>query len=155
MKFAARLLVLIEVVAVLTPGPLAAQEYGRWWWDARIELGERQTDGLVDGQRVRRFAEQEVELVLGLNGFLGDPALGNFRLGLDLLLGDYDGARLTGSDRFGMNLSINLLPRGAYPASLSYRRSLFESRADESIDLFSLLGIVDVSDQWGARLRMR
>jgi hypothetical protein len=143
------------IAAALAPPPLPAQRFGRWWWDARVGLGQRQNDSLVDGRRLRRFDEQEVELSLGLNGYLGHPAIGDFRLGLDLLLAEYDGARLADTDSFGAELVLNLLPQRAYPSSFFFRRSVLDNTAEEGVDPFSLLGIVDESNRWGGRFRMR
>ncbi len=145
----------VAVCLALVAVPLAAQPFGRWWWDGRIGLGQRQADGMVDGRRVRRFAEQQAQLSLGLNGYVLHPAIGDFRVGVDLSLADYEGARLAGSDRIGAEILLNLLPQGRYPLNLYYLRNEYDNTPDQGEDPFSLLGIIDASDRWGGRLRLR
>jgi hypothetical protein len=144
------------VAAVLwQPRQATAQTFGRWWWDGRLGIGQRQNDGELDEQRVRRFEEQLAELSIGLNGYLGHPAIGEFRVAVDVLLADYDGARLADADRVGFEFLLNFLQQGSYPANLYYRRGIHDNIPAEGESPFTLSGIVDATDQWGGRIRLR
>lgn len=140
---------------LLAAPPAAAQRYGRWWWDGAVGFGQRHRETLVGGERSSRFDQQEIQLDFALNGFVVHPALGDFRLALDLNLADIEGGRVSDSNRLGVDATVNLLPRGKYPSHLFFRQRLFDYGAPETGDAFTLLGLADASTEWGGRVRLR
>jgi len=121
--------------------PVTAQTYGRWWWDAQLRSRYRFSEVLDDVQRLSSYHEKGLQLDLGLNGYLGHPVLGSFRIGLSGGSFDYPLAGREGSksSETGGRVELRLLPRGNYPLTLSigqkswnYPRSIATAERTES-----------------------
>lgn len=147
---------LCAVTSLLLFGaPAGAQRFGQWWWEGNLGVGQRSSDNDLDGQRIGSFAQQDLRISLGLNGFLGHPALGDFRLGLDLLFNQLEGSRKLDMDRTGVSLDLSVLPRGSYPVRLFYRRALYDYSGPQAEDPLALLRSSDTTTSWGGRLALR
>lgn len=135
--------------------PVAAQQFGRWWWDGSLGAAQRGTENTSDGRKVSDFDQQEFRAALGLNGFLGHPAIGRFRLGLDLVMTELNGAGKLDTQRTGYSADLSFLPGGLYPFSLFYRRQLYDYTRPDEEETGPLVGVADTSTQWGGRFRIR
>ncbi len=135
--------------------PAGAQRNGQWWWEGRVGLGQRHTENLVDSDRVSEFDLQELRLALAVNGFLGDPTIGRFRLGVDSAITEQEGGRVLDSDSTGLDLSVDLLPKGAYPTHLFYRRQDFDYTFTPPSGPLAPGGFPGTSTQWGGRVQAR
>jgi len=155
LALAARLTLLVLVLSLLASAPAAAQSFGQWWWEGSLGLGRRGTENLRDGETVSSFDEQQLQLSLGLNGYILHPLVGNFRVGLDLFFSELENGKSLDSDRLGGRVDLNLFPRGAYPFQLRYRRTRFEfTRTDEGT-LQPLSQLPDRSSVLEGRMRVR
>ncbi|KAB2962496.1 MAG: hypothetical protein F9K16_08900 [Thermoanaerobaculia bacterium] len=146
--------ILVALLVGETP-PLQAQQYGRWWWDGNLSAGQRQYENLLAGTRLSDYQETTYGLSLGLNGYLGHPALGSFRVGLDGVRTSFEAAAARDSSRIGGSISLSVLPRSRYPFQLALRRGqfdYFESARDTS---FSAAAAPKTTDSIAARLRLR
>lgn len=135
--------------------PLLAQNYGRWWWDARLAYRGLANQTEVGEATIRDYDEEELRLELGLNGYLRHPALGRFRLGLEAATLDVGGDRPLESDRLGYAAELDLLPRGPAPLYLGYRRGSFDYTPGPTDPAFFLPGATETSESLSARLRLR
>lgn len=146
-------LLLVLLPALLCPPSAETQDFGQWWWDGTLGLGQRGLMNSLTGFDTTRIEERDLQLSLGLNGFLGHPALGDFRLGVDLFLSELRNGESLDRDSTGFSLDLNVLPRGAYPLRLFARRMRFDFSAPASPRPFSRLP--DTTSVAGARLRIR
>lgn len=137
----------------LLAAPAAAQSYGQWWWQASVQLEQHSTENLSDEVRLRRFSQQGLQLSGDLNGFIIDPLFGSFRVHVDLLLSELEGARFEGSDRFGGQVDVRLFPRGKYPLRFHVGRRAFDYTLPADGDPLSLARDADRQQQWGANVR--
>jgi hypothetical protein len=139
----------------LLGGALSAQRFGQWWWDGELGVGQRGTENLRDGRELSSFDQQELRASFGLNGFVLHPALGRFRLGLDLALSELETGRTLDTERTGFEADFSFFPRGSYPFSFFYRRQLYDYVRPEEDAPVDLVGAVDTGEQWGGRFRIR
>lgn len=144
------LLVLLSLAAAAR-----AQSFGRWWWDGSLGASERSNEARREGSAETRLQHQDLTASFGLNGYLGHPAVGRFRLGLDVLLSEVGGARRVDRDRYGFRLDLSAFPMGRYPAQLTASRSLFDFSAAGGGEQALGAGTPDVSTHWSGRLRVR
>ncbi len=135
--------------------PVDAQQFGRWWWDGSLGLAQRGTENSTGGVVLSDFDQQELRAALGVNGFVVHPAIGRFRLGLDLAVTELEGGRDLDTERSGYSAEFSFLPRGSYPFSLFYRRQLYDYTRREDDETSPLVGVADTSEQWGGRFRVR
>lgn len=133
---------------------LPAQQSGRWWYEGEIGIEGRHSESSVGGETLSEFDQQDIRLSLGLNGFLGDPGVGSFRLGLDFLFSEVEGGRVVDADRSGIDGSVQLFPGGVVPARFFYRRRSFQFQPAEETDPLSLTSLPDLSTQWGGNFRL-
>ncbi len=149
-----RVVVLWMAIGLLS-GALSAQRFGQWWWDGSLGLAQRGTDNTRNGRQVNNFDQQELRLSLGVNGYLGHPALGQFRLGLDLALTEVESGRSVDTERTGLAAEVSFLPRGSYPFSLFYRQQRYDYTTPDDERTLPLLGVPDTSTEWGGKFRIR
>ena len=150
-----RRIVVLWLAVGLLAGALSAQRFGQWWWDGSLGVGQHSTDNLRDGRELSSFDQQELRASFGLNGFVLHPALGEFRLGLDLALTELESRRSRDTERIGLAADFSFLPRGSYPFSLFYRRQLYDYPRREGEAPIDFAGAVDTSEHWGGRFRIR
>lgn len=155
LALATRLGLFVLTLPLLAPAPVAAQSFGQWWWDGSLGLGQRGNENLRDGETVTSFDEQQLQLSLGLNGYVLHPLLGNFRVGLDLFFSQLENGKSLESDRLGASVDLNLFPRGAYPFRLHYRRTRFEFTRIGEGPLLPLSQRPDRSSVLEGRVRIR
>lgn len=147
--------VLLAGFLMTAAAPAGAQRFGQWWWEAEAGGAGRSYENLFDGGTSSRFDETSLHLDLGLHGYLGHPALGRFELGADLLASDYENGHSLDTDRLGLRGEVEILPRGSYPLRLYYHRQRYDYSGLTSEDPFNLLGVPDVTERWGARVRAK
>jgi hypothetical protein len=99
--------------------------------------------------------ELSADLSLGLNGFLGHPALGRFGLLGTAGVIDYQGVRSLDSRRWGANASLSLLPQSRFPLTLYANRQAYSYSQITQDDPLYLAGIPETSLGFGGRFRMR
>lgn len=136
-------------------GPVGAQSFGRWWWEAAVGYGQRAYDNFVDDDLVSKYDQQDLRLGLAVNGFVIDPTVGRFRLGLDLQLSQLEGGRGIDEQRVGGDAALNLFPRGTTPIRLFFEHRLFDFTDFDPLDPFALFGLPDTNTRWGGQLRVR
>ena len=135
--------------------PAPAQDFGRWWWEGRVSALRYDSERLVDGEQVGRLRQTDLRLSLGLNGFLGHPAIGSFRLGLDLFLSKFSGGGSLDNKRPGIRGDFQLFPTSSYPITLFFSRQRSDYSGEGSDNPYSLHGLTGTTTAWGARLRLR
>jgi hypothetical protein len=151
----AALILIAGSLICLETTPAVAQQFGQWWWEGAVAGGQRSTDNFRDGSQVSEFDQTETRLSLALNGFLGHPALGTFRLGVDLLKSEIDGGRGVDTDRAGFAADLGLFPEGAYPLRLFARTRLYDYSGSSARDPLTVLRAPDRTTEWGGRFRLR
>ena len=120
-----------------------------------MDYGQRVYDNFVDGDPVSRFDQQDLRLGLSVNGFVIDPSVGRFRLGLDLRLSQLEGGRGIDEQGVGGHADLQLFPRGRAPIRLSFEHRQFEFTDFDPLDPFALLGLPDTNTRWGGQLSVR
>ncbi len=143
------------VLLLLSSAALRAQGAGRWWWEASLGYGQRTSDNLIEDDLVNAYDQQDLRLALNVNGFVVDPGVGRFRLGLDLLLSQLEGGRDIDEERVGGNAELQLFPRGKVPIRMSFERRLFEFSELDSLDPLASFGLPDTNTRWGTQIRVR
>lgn len=146
---------LLLAIVVLATAPAGAQSYGQWWWEGYAGIGQRSTENLVDSESTSEFDLREIKLGLALNGFLGDPSLGRFRVGVDLLTSDQEGGRVVDTDDLGIEASVDLVPRGKYPTRFFFRRRSYDYTVADATNPLLIGSLPDTNEQWGAQFRVR
>lgn len=148
------ILLLLALATLLGPAAASAQTFGRWWWDGALAVGQRSNENLRDSERAGGFDQRELRLGLGLNGFLGHPSIGDFRLGLSTWFSRFQKGASLDSDRLGGELRLNLLPGSRTPAGLYLRRDNLGYSATGADDPRVFGALADTTDQAGAWLRL-
>ncbi len=154
MKTTLRISAVLLLVVGAVAGPSKAQ-FGRWSWDGYVGIGQRNTENQVASETTSEFDLDELRLALALNGFLGHPALGRFRLGVDTLVSKQEGGFDLDSDALGLEATVDFLPQGAYPSRLFFRRRTFDHTFDETTDARLIRTLPETSTRWGGHLRVR
>ncbi len=142
------------VLGSLCAVPAAAQRFGQWWWEAQVTGSLHDAERLIDGDRISDVAQSEAKLALDLNGFVLHPAVGDFRLGFDVLFSQIEDDRQLDTERLGVRTDLSLFPRGRYPVRLYFYQQNSDHELDDGIRS-SLLGLLDSSTRWGGRVRLR
>lgn len=147
--------VLVLLAAALHGAPAGAQRFGQWWWDGSVGLGQRSYDNRVDSTETSSYDQRNLELSLGLHGYVIHPALARFDVKTDLSIAEIDGGRGLDSQRIGLGADLELTPRGTYPTRLSFQRERFDYSNLNEEDPFSLAAIPDTATTWSLRNRIR
>jgi len=151
-----RLSLLIAFVSILLgTGVARAQGYGRWWWESSVGYGQGSYENLLETERVSQFDQQDLRIGFGVNGFIVDPGVGRFHLGVDALISQLEGGRDIDEQRLGGDFSLDLVPRGRTPIRLFFQQRLFDFTNPDPTDPFALYGLPDSSSRWGGQLRVR
>lgn len=142
------------LLAVLFAGaPAAAQRYGQWWWDGSLEYSGEDYDTQVEGF-THSFSRSELRLFLGLNGYLLDPTLGQFRLQLGSTLSNFGNGKSGNTDQLTYSGSLRLFPRGAYVVDL-FARQLDYDYSELFQETLFVRTVPDSAFSWGGKLRIR
>ncbi len=149
----ARRLALVALGA-LCASPAAAQRFGQWWWEARVTGIFHDARRSIDGERISDVEQQEVKLSLDMNGFVVHPAIGDFRLGLDLYSSRIEGGSGLDTERLGVRTDLSLFPRGRYPIRFFFHRQDSDHAVGDG-GRSSFPGLLETSTRWGARARLR
>ncbi len=144
----------VVALGILYTGPAAAQRFGQWWWEARLTGSLHDARRSIDGEKISDVEQQEVKLSLDLNGFVLHPAVGDFRLGLDLYSSRIESGRALDTERLGVRTDLSLFPRGRYPMRFFFYRQDSDHAVDDD-SRSSLLGLLETNTRWGARARLR
>ena len=149
-----RMAVVAYFGAVLVAGPpAAAQSYGRWWWDGNLGYFSQEHETEFESAH-SGLTRSELKVTLGLNGYIVDPNLGQFRIQLGTTLSDFANGSAAGTDSLTYSGSLRLFPRGSYVVDLwaSRQRFDYQELADTAHRPRTL---PDSSTLWGAKLRIR
>ncbi|HEX9187862.1 MAG TPA: hypothetical protein VGB87_12350 [Vicinamibacteria bacterium] len=146
---------LLFLPALLAGGPASAQQYGQWSWEGALGGTARSYRNSLDLAPTLSDDELGAELALGLNGFLGHPAVGRFGLLGTAGLIDYQGVRSLDSRRWGANSNLSLLPQSRFPLTLYASRQAYRYSQITQDDPLYLSGIPETSLGLGGRFRMR
>jgi hypothetical protein len=148
----ARILVL---PALLAASPASAQQYGQWSWEGALGGTARSYRNSLDLAPTVSDDELSADVALGVDGFLGHPAVGRFGLLGTAGLVNYRGLRTFDSRRWGVNANLSLLPQGRFPLTLYASRQAYKYSEITQGDPLLLAGIPDTSLGLGGRFRMR
>jgi hypothetical protein len=144
------------VAFLLFASSASAQSFGQWWWQGYIQLDERQTENQRDGDVLGDQDEQNLTLSLELNGYLGHPALGNFRLGADLTLSELASVDTNDLGASSFHFNLTGLPLSAAPFNLFYSHGKWNygngGTDEEEPSLFR--GSPDTVTTWGGNVRI-
>lgn len=133
--------------------PSRAQQFGQWWWQGLAAYEFRSYDNSSGGRTLSSTDERHLRLSMGLNGYLGHPTLGRFRLGIESLRDRYTGGGSIDSKSLGYWVGIDLLPRGRFPFSFDYRRGSYDYQAGAGYPAFALSRFPDLETTFAGRLR--
>lgn len=143
------------LLAVTTPtSVVVAQEFGRWWWEGLASVGRRSHQNRTDGTSTRSDLT-DLRLAGAMNGYLFHPAIGDFRVGLDLVTSKSDSVSTLNSHRAGFDTRFNLLPKGAFPLQLFARRQFYDYSGSALDNPFGSFRVPDESREYGGRFRVR
>lgn len=138
------------IASLLLPSTGHAQAFGQWWWSGTAGVEQRSRTNERGGAEVNRYETSSLELDAALHGFVLHPAIGEFRLDVEALLSEFEGASLDASDRLGAGLELTMLPRSSHPLRLFYGRRLFDYAEAENSDADILFDDPDSVTEWGA-----
>ena len=133
----------------------AGEDDGRWWWDAAFGLRRDETSNVVDGVDAPGYEQQDLQLSLGLNGYIVHPLIASFRVDTDWLFNNFDNRSGRDGTRYGVGAELNVLPRGAVPLSAYYRKSLFDFSGSAVNAVAGFSGAPESTTNWGLRSRFR
>jgi len=150
-----RLLATLLAAVTALSEAAAAQQFGRWWWDGFLGAGMRSYENRVDGAKASSLTERQLRVSLGLNGYLGHPALGRFRVGVDGLRNDLSGPTGSDSDQLGYSVDLDLLPQGSYPISVGARRTSIDLTPGSDATTSVIGAQLETTESFFARLGMR
>jgi len=139
----------------MVPASATAQQYGQWSWDGALGGTVRSYRNSVGESPTVSDDEISADVALGLNGFLGHPAVGRFGILGTVGLGNYNGVRTLDSRRWGLNANLSLAPQSRFPLSLYVNRQAYSYSNITLDDPFALAGIPETSVGFGGRFRMR
>ncbi len=142
-------------VLVIGSLPAGAQRYGQWWWEGSTALTRRHYENRPDAAPSGSIDERDLDLSLGVNGFILHPELARFRVGLEASLSSYNARRQLDARRWGADCNLSLVPRGAYPLSLYASRRRYDYSKLTQDDPLDLLGAPESAWSAGGRLRLR
>jgi hypothetical protein len=146
---------LLSLTALLAAGPASAQQYGQWSWEGALGGTARSYRNSLDLAPTISDDEISADIALGLNGFLGHPAVGRFGLLGTAGLVDYQGVRALDSRRWGVNANLSVLPQSRFPLTLYASRQAYSYSRITEDDPLALAGIPETSLGLGGRFRMR
>jgi hypothetical protein len=138
---------------LLTTAPVTAQGFGQWWWDAAVGIEQRTSDSLIDGDRVDSYKQSDLRLSTALHGFVLHPAVGDFRVGLDVLASKKENTADT--DSLGFDADLGLFPRGVVPIHLFAARTLFDYSLPATADPYALFRAAETNTSWGGDFAIR
>lgn len=144
------------LLALLLGSPAAAQEEaGRWSWEGFAGLGQRRIENSAAGAPTSRSDQYELILGGAGRGYLGHPAIGNFRAGLELIHSQVRSGGDRQSNRLGFDLGVNILPRGPVPVRLWARRLWWGYDLDGPQSAPLSWRAPDLGEVWGGQFRVR
>ena len=151
----ATLWLLVALPTLFVPASAGAQQYGQWSWEGALGGTVRTYRNSLDLAPTASDDEITADVALGLNGFLGHPAVGHFGLLGIVGLSNYEGVRTLDSRRWGVNANLSLAPQSRFPLSLYASRQAYNYSNITLDDPFALAGIPERAIGFGGRFRMR
>lgn len=146
---------LLVLPALLAAGPASAQQYGQWSWEGALGGTVRAYRNSLDLASTTSDDEISADVSLGVNGFLGHPAVGRFGLLGTAGLVNYQGVRTMDSRRWGVNADLSFLPQSRFPLTLYASRQAYSYSRITQDDPLALAGVPETSLGFGGRFRMR
>ena len=147
----------IAVLCILaaTTSVRSNEDDGRWWWDSELRFSQQETSNVVNGVDAVGYDQQDLQVTLGLNGYIVHPMVASFRVDTSWLVNTIENGADTGHNRYGLGAELNLIPRGTNPLSVYYRKSIFDFSQPEGNTTTASRGIPDTTTRWGAHTRFR
>jgi hypothetical protein len=118
-------------------------------------LGFERNEDLVDGETRRRFNQQTLDLLLGLNGYIVHPAFAKFRIDTTFRLRQFESSGSPDRNDLGFGGDLRMFRTGATPLRLFYRHQLYDYDPPSDESAAYLLGNVDSMTRWGGNLGVR
>jgi len=146
---------LLVLPALLAAGPASAQQYGQWSWEGALGGMARSYRNSLDLAPTVSDDEVSADVALGVNGFLGHPAVGRFALLGTVGLINYQGVQTLDSRRWGANANLSLLPQSRFPLTLYAKRQAYSYSQITLDDPLFVAGVPETSLGFGGRFRMR
>lgn len=145
------------LLALLTgdESPASAQSFGQWTWEASAGVRRWAYHNSLGGPSISSSDQRDIELSLGVRGYVIHPMLGQFGLGVTRALTDTSGASSIDSRRWGMNADISLLPQGTYPLQFYARRQRFAYSGFTTEDVLALRQTPENAMSLGGSLAVR
>ena len=146
---------LLLLPVLLAADSASAQQYGQWSWEGALGGTARAYRNSLDVAPTSSYDELNADFALGVNGFLGHPAVGRFGLVGTAGLVNSKGVRTLDSRRWGVDANLSLLPQGRFPLTLYVTRQAYSYSQITQDDPLVLAGIPETSVGFGGRFRMR
>ena len=154
LRVAVRVGVALALVAV--DGVSAcAQGFGQWTWDASAGVRHWAYRNSLGGESIGSLDQTDIEVSLGVSGYVVHPLVGRFGLGVTGALTDTSGATAIDTRRWGVNAALSLLPQGMYPLQLYARRQRFDYSGLTREDPLALLQTPENATSLGGGLEVR
>ena len=145
----------VALALFLFSQPVSAQRFGQWSWDGSAGASRRSYANALDELTIGDADQTELELALGLNGFIVHPAFARFRLILDAGLDSFRTVRSVDTRRWGFGAYLNMFPMGAFPLHVYARRQRYDYSGVSAGDPLLLAGVPETTQAYGGRLRLR
>jgi hypothetical protein len=132
-----------------------AEEYGQWHWDGSISYSDRNHRFESDGRETSSYEERSLGLGLGVDGYVLNPAIASFRLGLDAVFEKYASGFTLDQKRWGGRFDARILPLGIVPIRLYFDRHEIRFDGLGSDDPLAARSRPSVSTSLGGGVRVR
>ena len=146
---------IVFALVVIDQPPASAQAFGQWTWDASAGVRRWGYRNSLGGRSVSSTDQRDIELSVGVRGYIIHPLIGRFGLGVTRAFTDTSGANAIDSRRWGMNADLSLLPQGTYPLQLYARRQRFAYSGSTAEDPLALLQLPENAMSMGGRVAVR
>ncbi len=145
----------VATALIALAGPAHGQSFGQWTWDAAAGVRRWAYRNTLDGQSISSLDQTDLELSLGMGGYVLHPLVGRFGLGLTTSLTDTSGATTIDTRRWGYHANLSLLPQGTYPLQFYARRQRFEYSGVDRPDALAVLQTPEDATSIGGGIELR
>ncbi len=139
---------------VCGPSMARAQRFGQWSWDAFVGVGQRQNETLDDSGLLSTYDQRRIRTILGLNGFILHPHIGQFRLALSTLASRSKTPEKLTNQSWGASGELVLFPYNHIPMTFHAAHNIlsYDGLTQEETQTF---GIPSSVTSWGGTIKIR
>jgi len=131
------------------------QQFGQWSWDGAIRVARQEYSTQLEGREAGFYGESTGALSLGLSGFVLNPAIARFSLGIGASLSKYTPSNRLDTVQWGYRGELSAFPGGSFPFRVFASKETYDYSSLSSEDPLTLRGTPMETTSWGGALRFR